>query len=488
MNLSSFNYMKLNINFLSFSFAVYFLILAGFLFQCRQKQVTEYPNIIFILADDMGYGDAECYNPYSKIPTPHINSLANEGMQFTNAHSPGTWCVPSRYGLLTGQYPIHVNTSQVGKTSLINENQMTIARLLKDHGYHTGMIGKWHLGFKNWEKIDFSKPLRGGPIDHGFDYFFGLHSSPNISPHFYIENDSCVQAPTDSIEVNYSEGYTFSQGAYWQAGKIAPNFKHEEVLPKLTDKAVSFIEKHKQNSGDPFFLYYAMTAPHTPWVPIDSFRNSSNAGMYGDFVTQLDYSVGRILNKLKELDLENNTLVFFTSDNGPEWFERDKKQFNHSATYYLRGIKRDFYEGGHRMPFLAKWPGKIEPGAKTNELTCFTDMLATFCDLVGDTLSPQLRRESTSILPMLLGNKYKSPIKKKIIIENGAIIQGKWKYINGYGYRWHSIRYDGSIPDKEVEGELYDLSVDRTESNNLYSKYPERLKKMRSALESYSAN
>ena len=435
------------------------------------------------MADDMGYGDSECYNPDSKIPTPHINSLANEGMQFTNFHSPGTWSVPARYGLLTGRYPVHVNTSKVDQTALIKKGQSTIASLLKDHGYHTGMVGKWHLGFKEWDNLDFSKPLCGGPVDHGFDYFFGLHSSPNIAPHFYIENDSCVQAPTDSIKANYSEGYSFAQGAYWEAGKIAPNFKHEEVLPKLTNNAISFIKKHHENSNNPFFLYYAMTAPHTPWLPTGPFQDSSQAGMYGDFVAQLDHNVGQVLKTLKKLDMEDNTLVFFTSDNGPEWYERDKKRFNHSATYYLRGIKRDFYQGGHRMPFLAKWPDQIEPGTKNDELFCLTDMLATFSDLVDDTLSPHLSKESSSMLPALLGNEHKTPIKKEIIIEDGAIIQGKWKFIDGPGYRWHSLKYDGSKSVRHEEGGMYNLAKDSTESNNLYSKYPDRVDKLRSALE-----
>jgi len=466
-----------------------FLLLAGILLsQCQKKENLENPNIIFILADDMGYGDPECYNPDSKIPTPHINSLANEGMQFTNFHSTATWSVPARYSLLTGRYPIHINSSKAGQTALIKEGQSTIASLLKGHGYHTGMVGKWHLGFKDWDDPNFSEPLQGGPVDHGFDYYFGIPASLDGSPYLYIKNDSCVQAPTDSINGNRSEGYPYPQGALWRGGKIAPNFKHKEVLPKLTNKAVNFIKKHHQNSESPFFLYYALTAPHTPWLPTQLFQDSSQAGMYGDFVVQVDHSVGQILKILKQLKLEDNTLVFFTSDNGPEWHERNKKRFNHSATYYLRGIKRDFYEGGHRMPFLAKWPGHIKPGTKNDELFCLTDMLATFSNLMDDTLSPHLSKESSSMLPALQGNEHKTPIKEEIIIEDGAIIQGKWKFIDGPGYRWHSLKYDGSKSVRHEEGGLYNLAKDSTESNNLYTKYPKQVEKMKSVLESYSSD
>ena len=478
---------KLNINYFLSGIP---LLLAGILLsQCQKKEEQKNPNIIFIMADDMGFGDPECYNPYSKIPTPYINSLANEGMQFTNAHSPGAWSAPTRYGLLTGRYPIHIITSQVSNAWLINENQITIAGLLKEHGYHTGMVGKWHLGFKNMDDPDYSKPLRGGPVDHGFDYYFGLHASLDIPPYFYIENDHVVQPPTDSIEESHTEGYYPVQGAFWRAGKIAPNFKHEEVLSKLTDKAVSFIEEqYSKNSEDPFFLYFAMTGPHTPWLPREIFKDSSDAGIYGDFITYVDHSLGRVLNVLEQLGIDDNTLVFFTSDNGPVWFKRDRERFDHKSTYYLRGIKGDAYEGGHRMPFLAKWPGKIKPGTKTDELICFTDILSTFSDLMGDTLPLRLQKESSSILPVLLGNKDKIKLNKGIIIEDRTVIQGGWKFIDGDGNGGLSTRYKEDGFEKKEEGELYNLAKDSTESNNLYYEYPERVEEMKAMLESIKKN
>lgn len=465
-----------------------FLLLGSLLFyQCQKKEDSPYPNIIFILADDMGYGDPGCYNPGSKIPTPNINSIAREGMRFTNAHAPGTWCVPTRYGLLTGRYPVHVNTADIDHTALIEEDQITIAGLLKSHGYSTGMVGKWHLGFLNGDSLDYSKPLRGGPVDHGFDYFFGIPASLDIPPYYYIENDRCVQPPTDSIGPSHTAGYYPIQGAFWREGKVAPDFIHSEVLPTLTDKAITFIQSQDPSSSSPFFLYLALTAPHTPWLPSESFQDSSGAGLYGDFTVQVDHSVGLVLKELDQLGLEDNTLVFFTSDNGPVWYERDSERFDHQSTHYLRGMKADAYEGGHRMPFLAKWPGHIRAGTHTRELICFTDMLATFSDLLDHSLPSLTYKESASILPVLLGEKYPPQIKNEVIIEDWAVIQHHWKFIKGNGSGWISNRYKKEDHiEKDVQGELYHLEEDSTETRNLYFQYPEKVVRMKSVLDSYT--
>ena len=245
----------------------------------RKEQL---PNIVFILADDMGYGDPRCFNPDSKISTPAIDKLAEEGMRFTDAHSPGAWCVPSRYGLLTGQYPLR----QVMKTQrggLIAPDRPTIASLLKRNGYRTGMVGKWHLGFDgvaDWAEADYAQPLRGGPVDRGFDYFFGMHASLDIPPYFYIENKNVVAAPTDSIAGHQSDDATTPiSGAFWRAGKIAPGFRHVEVLPTFLEKATAFIDSNAAEAAEePFFLYLALTAPHTPWVPTPAFAGKSQVG------------------------------------------------------------------------------------------------------------------------------------------------------------------------------------------------------------------
>ena len=298
-------------------------------------KAAQRPNIVLILADDMGYGDPGCYNPESKTPTPNIDRLAGQGVQFTDAHAAGPWCVPSRYGLMTGRYPFRTKLDL--QHSLIEPDRTTIASLLKENGYRTACIGKWHLGFEGGaEKIDFNRPMRGGPVDHGFDYFFGMHASLDIPPYYYIENDRCVAAPTGHIAASHSPDLTPIQGAFWREGAIAPGFKHDEVLPMFTQKAVDFIRNHVAAHGDePFFTYLALAAPHTPWLPTGRFKGVSSADGYGDFVAQVDAAVATVLETLEVLGAAENTLVLFSSDNGPVWFKTDVEQFGHRSTYCL---------------------------------------------------------------------------------------------------------------------------------------------------------
>jgi arylsulfatase A-like enzyme len=258
-------------------------------------------------------------------------------------------------------------------------------------------------------------------------------------------------------------------------------------MPALTGKAIAFIRSQDPSSTSPFFLYLALTTPHTPWLPSENFRDSSDAGLYGDFTVQVDHSVGLVLKELQQLGLEDNTLVFFTSDNGPVWYERDRERFDHQSTYYLRGMKADAYEGGHRMPFLAKWPGHIKAGTLARELVCFTDMLATFSDLVDHRLASSLYNESASILPVLLGEKDVPQIRNEVIIEDWAVIEHSWKYIRGNGSGWISNRYKKEDQIQEdLQGELYHLGEDSTESRNLYFQYPGKVNKMKSVLDSYT--
>jgi arylsulfatase A-like enzyme len=475
-----------------------FLVLLFIVTACAGQRVTDGanalnkepkkspPNVVLILADDMGYGDVQSFNPESKIPTPVIDKLAREGMKFTDAHAPGSWCVPSRYGLMTGQYPLR-KAMDVKKGGLIAQEQVTIASLLKRNGYSTGMIGKWHLGFdgvSDWDKVDYSQPFRGGPADHGFDYFFGMHASLDIPPYFFIENKRALEAPANNIAENQSKDATTKiSGAFWREGKIAPGFKHEEVLPTFTKKAVSFIEDHvKEKKQQPFFLYFALTAPHTPWLAQKQFKGKSRAGEYGDFTMQVDYTVGEVLNTLEKLGIKDNTLVIFTSDNGPVWFKEDIQKFNHRAAGPLRGMKLDAYEGAHRMPFIACWPGKIKPNSASSQLICFTDMLATFGAIVGDTLSSVTSRDSYNLLPALLN---KGVVKRKgVIIEGHTIREGDWKLIIGNGTGGLQRQW-GLVEVKPLEGELYNLKEDPSETKNLYTKYPEKVAELRKRLEQY---
>ncbi len=478
------------------SIAILFLLLLA----CSSRPTTQagkapaqspekaLPNIVFILADDMGYGDAGCYNPESKIPTPAIDRLAAEGIRFTDAHAPGAWCVPSRYGFITGQYPLRANMD-LKRGSLVAKDRPTVGSLLQRNGYRTAMIGKWHLGFEgvsDWNKVDYRQPFRGGPVDRGFDYFFGMHASLDIPPYFYLENNRCVTAPADSVAGHQSPGATTAiSGAFWRGGKIAPDFKHQEVLPTFTRKAVSFMESHvKEQRKQPFFLYVALTGPHTPWVAQPPFAGKSAAGEYGDFTMQVDYSVGEILKTLEKLGIAENTLVIFSSDNGPVWFTEDVQKFNHRATANFRGMKVDAWEGGHRVPFIARWPGKIGPNTTSAQPLCFTDMLATFAAVVGDSLPPNEKRDSYDMLPALL-NKGTAQ-RKGLVVEGHTVREGDWKLIFGSGMGVLHRQYGkGNAP--VGKGELYNLHEDPAETRNLYDTHPEKVAELTRRMEQYRA-
>lgn len=442
------------------------------------------PNIVFILADDMGYGDPQCYNSNSKIPTPHIDRLAKEGMRFTDAHAPAAVCVPTRYGLLSGRYPFR---RKGGKGPLLEEGRLTLASLLQQQGYHTGMVGKWHLRF---HMNGYDKPLKGGPVDRGFDSFFGMHASLDIPPYYYIEGDRAVQPPTESIEASSSEGVTRIQGAFWRAGKIAPNFKHREVLPKWTGKATAFIDDHLQKSPDkPFFLYLALTAPHTPWLPTEPFEGQSKAGDYGDFTHQVDATVGQVLAALDRHNIADDTLVMFTSDNGPVWYDQDVKRYGHNCVGPLRGMKGDAWEGGHRMPFVARWPKQIPAGSESDEVICLTDMMATYAAILDVKLPEDAGEDSYNILPVLLGKKRDAPVREATVFQSSggvlAIRQGAWKLIPALGSGGFSQPRRVKPEPDGPQGQLYNLAEDLGEQNNLWKEHPEIVKRLAGVLAKY---
>lgn len=462
------------------------------LFSCTPegKKEPQYPNIIFILADDMGYGDPKCFNPDSKIETPNIDRLAAEGMRFVNAHSPGSWCTPSRYGLLTGLYPFRADLNRMKAHSLIDDDQLTIGKVLQAKGYETACVGKWHLGFEEVESLDYSKPIVDGPIDRGFDYFFGMYTSLDIPPYFYIENDSVLAAPTDSVERKNTEGWTSVQGEFWRKGGIAPGLKHADVLPTFTEKALGFIKRHHEKAPQqPFFLYFPLPAPHTPWLPDENFAGTSAAGLYGDFASMTDYQIGRILNLLDSLELTGNTLVMFSSDNGPVWFEQDKKKYGHLSMAHFRGQKMDSWEGSNHMPFIVRWPGTVAGQSVSEETICFTDMLATFSALVGDTLDDRYAKDSYNLLPVLKGQPYESPLREATVIMSNVIHQGDWKLIlgNGYGGLSRFNQYDEVLPDHGDSLGLYNLKDDPSEYHNVAEAHPEIVERMKALLEAYKA-
>jgi arylsulfatase A len=446
------------------------------------------PNIVVILVDDMGYGDPGCFNPKSKIQTPHIDSLARDGMRFTDAHAPGPLCHMSRYGLLTGRYPFRTNVGLWRNQPLIDQNQMTIASLVKSQGFRTAMVGKWHLGFK---EDGYDKPLPGGPIDRGFDSYFGIRASTDIPPYFYIRDNQAVAPPTDRIEANVSDGWSPIQGAFWRAGGIAPNLALADVLPRFTNEAVQVIEEHAASDTakrDPLMLYLAYPAPHTPWLPDENFAGKSGAGMYGDFLMMVDAQIGQVLATLHKADMEENTLVIFTSDNGPVWYETDVERFSHDSSGGLRGMKADAWEAGHRMPFIARWPNQVKAGTTSKQLVCFTDLLATFADLLNVRLPTDAGPDSFSFLPALTGkNPKKTSLRTQIAMNPGSAAMmtfrsGDWKLITGLGSGGFSKPNRVKAEAGDPQGQLYNLASDIGETKNLYAEHPEIVARLTAVL------
>jgi arylsulfatase A-like enzyme len=454
------------------------------------------PNIVFIMADDMGYGDLGCYNQKSKIPTPNMDSLAAEGMRFTDAHSPSAVCTPTRYGVLTGRYcwRSRLKRGVLGGYSpaLIDTNRMTVASMLKQHGYATACIGKWHLGLGADKKTDYDKPLVPGPNALGFDYFFGIPASLDMTPYCYVENDRPVEKPTLTIE----EGKANEDG-WWRPGAIAPGFKHVEVLPKLTEKAVNYIDDHANKSPDkPFFMYFPLPAPHCPIAPADFVKGKSKAGGYGDFVVEVDWTIGQVVKALERNGLTDNTLIIITSDNGSPGRTKIKRDpysiidiYGHYPNGDLRGIKADAWDGGHREPFIARWPGKIPAGTTSDEIICLTDFMATCAAIVGAKLPDNAAEDSFNILPALSGQKLNKPIREAIVHHSlsgmFAIRQGKWKLILGLGSGGFTKPQKIKPKPGGPAGQLYNLEDDMAESNNLWSKHPEIVEQLTKLLDKY---
>jgi arylsulfatase A len=468
------------------------------------------PNIIFILADDLGYGDIRVNNPDSKIPTPNIDRLASQGIRFTDAHSPSSVCTPTRYGILTGRYSwrsrLPVGVLHGYSPSLIEKERTTVASFLKKNGYTTAVTGKWHLGL-DWElkhagnrenysptgmkdpapeEIDFLIPPTDGPQNHGFDYSFILPASLDMAPYCYLEN-GILTAPLTKVSPgnNPDNGTT---GAFWRPGLMAEDFNFEQVTPTVTQKAISFLKK-QSGSRKPFFLYLPYPSPHTPWLPANEFTGKSKAGEYGDFVNMVDAEVGKVLQTLTETGLDDNTIVFFTSDNGPFWKPQFIEEFDHRATSIYRGMKADAYEGGHRIPLIVRWPGKVKPGNQCDEAVSLTGLLATCAGILNKELSDNEGEDSFSILPLLLDNPNEY-VRPEALIQHSSkgifvIRQGDWKLILGLGSGGFSKPEYEEAKEGGPAGQLYNLKKDPSETNNLYLEYPAKVAELSSILKKY---
>jgi len=461
------------------------------------------PNIVYILADDMGYGDVSLLNEASKIATPHIDRIGREGTIFTDVHSGSAVCTPTRYGILTGRYAwrsrLKSGVLYGYDKHLIEDGRLTVPALLKRRGYSTAAFGKWHLGmdmpFKDRgteaagasggtrarsKNVDWHGRIKNGPIDKGFDYFFGISASLDMDPYIFIENDHFLGECT----------VTQPKASHVRSGPAEAGFRFEEVLPTLTRKTVAYIEK--QRVGKPFFVYFALTAPHTPVVPSKPFQGKNCLGAYGDFCEEVDWVVGQVLDALDRKGLAEDTLVIFTSDNGcaPYIGVGDLEAKGHYPSYVFRGYKADIFEGGHRIPFLARWPRRMKPGRTCDETLCLTDLMATCAALTGQTLPDDAGEDSYNILPALLGQGGEKPIREATVHHsiNGSfsIRQGRWKLelCPGSG-GWSRPRPRDAAKMKLPPVQLYDLSCDIGERTNVYDKYPEVVERLKNLLRRY---
>jgi arylsulfatase A-like enzyme len=480
------------------------------------------PNIVFILADDLGYGDVGCYNPEAKAPTPNIDRLAREGMRFTDAHSPSTVCTPTRYSLLTGRMAFRNGMKGVftgaGGPCLIKEDRLTIAGMLRDQGYTTAMFGKWHIGLTFYDKdgkpitkngleavkrIDYSQPITGGPIDRGFDQFFGTACCPTTDwLYAYIDGDKIPMPPTRIVDRKPLPKHPYSRDN--RPGMIAPGFDLEEVDMVFLQKSLEFLESHKQKSPDkPFFLFHSAQAVHLPSFAGRAFKGKTEAGPHGDFIFELDYVVGRLMSKLDQLGYGENTLVIFSSDNGPEvpTVIDMRKTHKHDGARPWRGVKRDQWEGGHRVPFIARWPKKIKDGSTSAQTICLTDVMATCAALTGATIPPNAAEDSYNILPVLLGQAGDKPVREYTLHQTIslalAIRHGNWKYLDHKGSGGNNYGREGewgmkqfALPERapDAPGQLYDLAKDPGETTNLYNEYPEIVKALKGKLEEYKTS
>ena len=476
---------------------------------------AERPNIVCILADDLGYGDISALNPDSKIRTPNVDALAEEGISFTDAHSGSAVCTPTRYGVLTGRYAwrTHLKSGVLGGYSppLIAPDRLTVASFLKQRGYQTACIGKWHLGMdwpgsdgrpvtdrveSNDDKglVDFRRPIHNGPTAVGFDYYWGISASLDMPPYAWIENDRTVGIPSET------KGFVTAPGSLVEylgldgkgrRGLAHPDFKLAAVLPTLAQKTAEYIERAAKKS-EPFFVYMPLNSPHTPLSPSKSFLGRSGLNAYGDFMLETDWAVGHVLMTLERLGLADDTLVIFTSDNGcsPRADFPGLAKLGHNPSHIFRGHKADIFEGGHRIPFVARWPGRIEAGTTSADVICLTDLLATVADILGERLPAGAGEDSVSILPVLLG-RAKAPVREATVHHsiNGsfAIRQGKWKLaLCPDSGGWSAPR-----PGRdEVAGlppiQLYDLESDIGEQRNVHDAHPDVVERLTALLRRYA--
>ncbi len=474
------------------------------------------PNIIFIFADDMGYGDMGCNNPDSKIPTPNLDRLAKEGMRFTDAHAASSVCTPSRYSLLTGRYcwrtALKSKVLWAWDPPLIEADRPTAATLLREQGYRTACLGKWHLGWE-WatrdgeaankgvkigefdrknrspleKNIDYTNAVRGGPVERGFDSYFGV-DVPNFPPYTWFENDRLVEIPTVAKPPEI----------FGAPGLMLPDWQHEKMIPEFVRRMHEYVE---QSGAEPFFLYLPLTSPHTPIAPNKEFIGVSGAGRYGDFVCEVDWVVGEVMAALERKGIAKDTLLIFSSDNGPEvgvggnhsqgheGCYGNAKEYGHYSMAHLRGAKRDTWEAGHRIPFVARWPKTIPAATTCEQLVSLGDFMATCADLLGAKLPDGVEEDSASMLPLLRGESGK-PGRESLVHHSCsgrfAIRKGDWVFIDAPSGddnkepEW--FKEERGYTAHQHPGELFCLRDDIAERKNLYGEHPDKVAELSALL------
>jgi arylsulfatase A-like enzyme len=472
------------------------------------------PNIVFILCDDLGYGDLRCLNPQGKIPTPNFDRVANEGMIFTDAHSGSAVCSPTRYGLITGRYAWRskLQSGVLGGLSprLIESGRLTVASLLKTQGYHTACFGKWHLGM-DWvlregkqvnvlgveapeqvANVDYSQPIANGPNAVGFDEYFGISASLDMVPYTFIENDHVAALPTAEKVFPMVLG---QNGDQTRKGPGAPGFDAGDVLPTLTQMAVEYIARQAASAGraTPFFLYLPLASPHTPIAATPEWRGKSGLNAYADFVMQTDAAIGEVLAVLDDHKLAENTLVMVASDNGCSPYAQFDELLakGHNPNYVFRGHKADIYEGGHHVPLLVRWPARVKPGTKSDRLTCLTDFMATCADIVEAKLPVDVGEDSVSLLPTLLGKSDVSP--RPAVVHHSAngsfaIREGAWKLALCPGSGgWSAPRPGRDDASALPVVQLFNMAHDIGEQQNVQDQHPDIVRRLTALLDKYVA-
>ena len=477
---------------------------------------TPPPNVVIILADDMGYGDVSILNRDSRIPTPNLDRLAKESLIFTDAHAAGSYCVPSRYGLMTGRYMWRTRLGSGGNLAnlagtLIEPGRKTLASLLQGAGYFTGLVGKWHQGidwklrdesarnvirvhpnYQDFRNIDFASPALKGPKDYGFHYSFGTAGSAEMNPCTFIQNNRATVIPTlSSKEAQEKHGEWYGR----DDNIIAPDYTMDRLVPALSKKACEFVETAtRTRPNQPFLLYYAMTTPHNPIVPNREFIGTSRAGTYGDFVVELDHHVGRLLRKIADLGIEKNTIVIFTSDNGPvnrangyraRWVRGDTGVYGHDSNGPFAGWKAGLQEGGHRVPFFVRWPEKIKPGGSCSTTIVFNDVVPTLADILNIKLDNNTAEDGRSVFQALTGEARPTSFHTAIVHNhsNGtfAIRKGAFK-LTVNGPKTNAQVVDGNFPVSFV---LHDLDNDIEETTDVSPKHSRLVKEMHDLLKKY---